>query len=87
MSDFLQAALDLAAADNAIFPLKPRGKKPLTKNGFKGVRPKIQVLSPDGGSDGPTQTLVSRRDQRQVASLQTLMVRRVKARYRCLNNG
>jgi hypothetical protein len=45
MSNFLQAAIELALCGNAVFPLKPCSKTPLTKNGFKDAATDQSVIT------------------------------------------
>jgi hypothetical protein len=45
MSNFLQAALELAELGNAVFPLLPCGKTPLTKHGFKDATTDPNIIT------------------------------------------
>jgi len=45
MSNFLQAALELAELGNAVFPLLPCGKTPLTKHGFKDATTDPSIIT------------------------------------------
>ena len=45
MSNFLQTALELAELGNAVFPLLPCGKTPLTQRGFKDATLDPTIIS------------------------------------------
>jgi len=45
MSNFLQTALELAELGNAVFPLLPCGKTPLTKHGFKDATTDPSIIT------------------------------------------